>query len=127
MQSVIDKLNRLSEFRAQRDILNLDKQSAIDTVLTPEIKAKLAEIEVEFGDKAQAVVENMATLEAEIKVDVLATGETVRGTNLMAVWSRGRVSWDDRGLQGYMKSHPEIADFRKQSDPSISIRVNSKE
>jgi hypothetical protein len=126
MQAIVEKLDRLAEFQSQRDILSLDKQAALDSVLTPEIKAKLAEIEAEFSDKAQSVNENIAALEAEIKADVLAHGETVRGSRLMAVWNKGRVSWDDKGLQGYMKAHPDLAEFRKQGEPSISIRVTGK-
>ena len=123
MESIIEQLDCLAEFRAQNDVLNLDKRAVIDSVLTPEIKARLAEIEAEFADKAKAVLENMAVLEAEIKTAILAHGETVKGVSLMAVWNKGRVSWDDKALQGYTKSHPELAEFRKQGEPSVSIRV----
>jgi len=126
MQAIIESLDRLAEFQAQRDVMNLDKQAAIDSVLTPEIRVRIVDIEAEFDDKAQAVVSNIAALETEIKVAVVAHGETVKGSLLMAVWNKGRASWDDKALQGYMKAHPELADFRKQGDPSISIRANSK-
>ena len=126
MQAIIESLDRLAEFQAQRDVMNLDKQAAIDSVLTPEIRVRIVDIEAEFDDKAQAVVSNIAALETEIKVAVVAHGETVKGSLLMAVWNKGRASWDDKALQCYMKAHPELADFRKQGDPSISIRANSK-
>ena len=123
MENIIEQLDRLAEFRAQNDLLNLDKQAAIDSVLTPEIKARLAEIKAEFGDKSQAATENMAALESEIKAAVLVQGETIKSAHLMAVWSKGRISWDDKALQGYMKSHPELSEFRKQGEPSVSIRT----
>ncbi|KRT69372.1 MAG: hypothetical protein XU15_C0011G0054 [candidate division NC10 bacterium CSP1-5] len=122
-QAIIDKLDRLAEYQSQRDVLNMDKQAAIDSILTPEIKERLAEVEAEFGGKVEAVTENLAALEAEVRADVLTQGETVRGFRLQAVWSKGRTSWDDRALQGYMKAHPELAEFRKQGEPSVSIRV----
>ena len=125
MQDIVEKLDRLAEFQAQRDLLNADKQAAIDSVLTPEIKARLAEIDAEFADKAAAVDENIDALEAEIKADVLTRGETIKGSRLMAVWSKGRVTWDDAALQDYMAVHPEIVRFRRQSDPSISIRIRN--
>ena len=126
MQTIVEKLDQLAEFHAQRDVLNMDKQAAIDSLFTPEIKAQLAEIEAEFGDKAQAVIENVATLESEIKAAVLMHGETIRGSRLMAVWSKGRAAWDDKGLMGYAKAHPELMELRKQGEPSISIRAHGK-
>ena len=117
-----EKLDQLADYRAQRDLLNLQKQELIDAVLTAEIKAKLAEIEAEFGMKAEAVNENIAGLEAEIKAEVIAVGHTVKGGSLMAVWSKGRVSWDSKKLDGMMILIPQLADARKEGDPSVSIR-----
>ena len=52
-------------------------------------------------------------------------GETVKGDHLQAVWSKGRASWDDKALMGYTKAHPELLEFRKQGEPSVSIRSTS--
>lgn len=123
-QTVIEKLDRLAEYHAQRDLLILDKQKAIDSILTPDVKKQIADVEAEFNDKAAAVVENISALEEGIKQDVLGEGETVKGLRLQAVWSKGRVSWDDKALTGYAKAHPELNEFRKQGDPSVSIRAN---
>jgi hypothetical protein len=122
MHIIREKLDRLMEFHAQRDVLNMDKRALIDQVLTPDIKARLAEIEAEFGAKAEAVNAKIAALEAEIKAEVLAHGESMKGRHFQAVWSQGRVSWDDKGLRGYAKAHPELLEFRKQGEASVSIR-----
>ena len=45
-ETISEKLDRLAEFLAQKDRLAIDKQTLIDQVLTAEIKARLAEIEV---------------------------------------------------------------------------------
>lgn len=45
--------------------------------------------------------------------------------NMMAVWSKGRVTWDGKGLGGYMVAHPEIEAFRREGKPSVSIRRKS--
>jgi hypothetical protein len=121
-ETISEKLDRLAEFQAQKDMLALDKQALIDQVLTAEIKARLAEIDEEFGGRAEAVDEHIAALEAEIKEEVLQHGATVRGAHFMAVWSKGRVAWDDRSLSNYARAHPEVLEFRKQGEPSISIR-----
>jgi hypothetical protein len=95
-ETISEKLDRMAEFQAQKDLLAIDKQTLIDQVLTTEVKARLAEIETEFDGRAEAVDANIAALEAEIKEDVLKHGATVRGAYMMAVWNKGRVAWDDR-------------------------------
>ena len=117
-----EKLNKLYDLKCGIEVHNLDKQALIDSILTPEIKAKIAEIEAEFADKTQFIQEEITKLEAEIKEDVTANGETVKGDYLMAVFAKGRVSWDTKALDGYAAAHPEVAQFRKEGAPSVSIR-----
>jgi phage host-nuclease inhibitor protein Gam len=117
------KLDQLAEFHAQRDVAAMEKQRLIDEILTPEIKARIAEIEAEFAGKTEAVNENIAALEAEIKKDVAEYGASVKGSVLHAVFSKGRVSWDTKGLDGYIIDHPELAKFREEGKPSVSIRA----
>lgn len=62
------------------------------------------------------------TLEAEIKAEVLSLGASVKGMDLQAVYSKGRVSWDDRGLSGYALGVPAILQFRTEGKPSVSLR-----
>src|SRR5512146_3218019 len=90
------KLDQLADFQAQKDYLDLKEQEVIDTILTPEIKKAIADIKAEFAGKAAAVDENIAALTADIKQAVLNGGATVKGSNLMAVWVKGRVSWDNK-------------------------------
>ena len=116
------KLDQLSELYAQRDLSTLEKQRMIDEILTAEIKAKIAEIEAEFSDKSETVSEKIATLEAEIKEAVKQNGASVKGQFLQAVFTKGRVSWDNKSLDGYLKAHPELAEFRKEGEPSVSLR-----
>lgn len=120
--NTIEKLNQLDEYQAQKALLDLDKQALIDAVYTPEIKKAIADIEAEFAIKSEAVDENIAKLTAEIKADVLTAGGTIKGEHMMAVWSKGRVSWDTKALDGVVALHPELAQFRKEGEPSVSIR-----
>ena len=123
-QSIIERLDRLAEFHDLRDLLVLDKQQMIDRIITPELKKQVADIEAEFSNREAAAIETISALEEEIKRSVLSEGESVKGLRLQAVWSKGRVSWDDKALTGYAKAHPEINDLRKQGEPSVSIRTN---
>jgi hypothetical protein len=118
---ITQMLDQLANFQAQRDVLNLQKRELIDQILTEEIKARLEEIEAEFAIRMEAVEENIALLEGEIRNEVIQHGATVKGTFLRAVWNKGRVSWDTRGIERYAQSHPEVLDFRKQGNPYVSI------
>ncbi len=122
-EDICSKLDRLANYQAQKEVLKLDKQALIDQVITAEIKARLDEIDAEFAGRLEAVDANIEKLEEEIKEDVIKHGATVRGTFLMAVWNKGRVSWDTKRLEVFAQYHPEILGYRKQGQPYISIRT----
>jgi len=122
MIEIAQKLERLSTLYTERDGLAAQKQKLIDQVLTPEIKKRLEEIEAEFAGKDEAAAAHIDTLEDEIKRDTLTFGESVKAAGFQAVWTKGRVTWDSRGLAGYGESHPELLKFRKEGEPSVSIR-----
>ena len=122
MASTIDKMNRYTELLAAPDAIRLQKQALIDTILTEEIKAKLAEIDAEFAEPLKVAQDAAAQLEAEIKEEVLAIGNTVRSDNLMAVWNKGRTSWDSKRLEGMMSLIPQLKDAMKTGEPTVSFR-----
>ena len=119
-----EKLNQLHEFYCQRDLLNLKKQDLIATILTPDLRKQIADIETEFTTKAVTVEENIAYLEVEIKDDVLTMGQTVKGEHIMAVWAKGREGgWDNGKLKGFAMAHPEILAAKKpDGEPTVSLR-----
>jgi len=117
------KLDQLAEYQARRDAAMLEKQALLDAIYTAEIKAKMAEIEAEFSTKTEGVAANIAALEAEIKQAVITRGASVKGSFFHAVFAKGRVSWDTKSLDGYAAAHPELLTFRKEGDPSVSIRT----
>ena len=116
------KLDQLAEYQAYRDLLLLDKQGLIDKIITPELKAQIADIEAEFAPKFEAVDATISKCEADVKSDILVFGSSVKGEHLHAVWGKGRISWNTKGLDGFAKAHPEIESFRTQGEPSVSIR-----
>jgi hypothetical protein len=118
---ILEKLDQLANFYAQKEVLDIQKAELIAQVLTPEIRARLEEIEAEFATRVQAVNDNISALEAEIKGDVLQNAGSVKGTFLRAVWNRGRVTWDTKGMDSYASDHPEVLAFRKQGEPYVSI------
>ena len=119
------KLDRLAEYQMERNSILLEKKSLLESLYTPEIKARIAEIEEEFSGKVESVGEKINHLENEIKQLVIAHGTSVKGSVLQAVLSKGRASWDTKSLKEYAKviGHPEILSFYKEGEPSVSIRV----
>ena len=120
-EELTNKLDKLANFLAQRDVFSLQKKELIDQVLTPEIRARLDEIEAEFAGKMEAVEANIATLEEEIRQEALRQRASVKGSFLRVVWHKGRISWDTKSLDEYARSHPEVSAFRKQGEPYVSI------
>ena len=104
------------------DAINAEKAALIDTILTPEIKEKLAEIDAEFGEKTDRISQEKSLLEAQIKDDVLIYGRTIKGTYFSFVYSKPRISYDSKALDVYAVSHPEITQFRSEGNPSVSVR-----
>ena len=121
-----DYLNEYSDNLAGIDVLNSNKQELIDSVLTPEIKEKLAEIDAEFAPKIDELNTRNQALIDTIKGEVLAAKETLSGKYHQAVYSPGKKSWDDNKLMGYAAAHPEIKEFRSIGKPSVAIKVRGK-
>ena len=103
-------------------VIEQEKQALIDSILTPEIKAKIAEIDAEYAPKLEALNYNKAQYETKLKALVLEAGETIKGQYHAFTWTKGRTSWDNKALEGYAAAHPEILAFRTVGDPSVSIR-----
>jgi hypothetical protein len=118
---IAEKLDRLASFQAERDVLAMQKQELIDQLLTPEIKARLEEIETEFAGRFELVDERIQALQEEVRAEVIRHGSSVKGTFLRAVWHQGRVAWDTSGMDRYALSNPEVLRFRKQGEPYVSI------
>jgi hypothetical protein len=115
-------LDELAEFRACKDMLCIEKQELIDLVYTPEIKARIDDINANFSSKSQTIDENISNLEELIKVKVLDYGTTIKGKSLMAVWVKGRETWDGQKLKGMMVLIPQLSQALKIGEPSVTIR-----
>lgn len=118
--TTIDKLNRLAELQAKREVIRLDKEAAIAKTLEP-VKAQLDLIEAEYN--VSYLDADLTALEADIRAEVLAAGSTAKGSSLICTWNKGRVSWDTKGLDGYAVAHPELNAFRKEGEPSTTIKA----
>lgn len=117
-----DKLDKLTELYAESDMVHARYAELRNEIVPAEIAAKLDDLAAEEKGATAAIEEVIAALTDEIKAEVIAAGATVRGQYAQAIYTKGRVSWDTKALDGYAAGHPEIAPFRKIGAPSVSIR-----
>lgn len=119
---IVARLDALAQLHAALDEANIEKKALIDSVITPEIKAKLAEIDAEFADRLATCGERIDRAEAEVRVLVVKAGESIRGAHMHAVYSAGRARWDDRKLVRYAETHKEILMCRDQGSAYVTLR-----
>ena len=115
-------LNELHELKCAAEVARMDCEAKRAEILRP-VADELAALEAEYSPLMASVNEKAAALEAQIKVAVVEVGASVKGSELQAVYSRPRVSWDTKALDGYAAAHPEICGFRTVGAPSVSIRA----
>lgn len=120
-----EKLDFLFDLKCSLAIQEADRQKEIDAIYTPEIKAQISEISNKFIEKTQLINNQIAQIEAEIKADVLVLGKSLIRNHFKAIYIKGRESWDTKALDGFAAAHPEISQFKKIGEPSVSIRVIS--
>jgi len=122
-EQIVKQLDLLADYKDQLAVFELQKTELRASILTPEIRTKLAEIEDEFAGQVDVVNAKIAVLTEEVKNAVLAIGETVKGKYIMVTWNKPRVTWDTHGLNGYaLAGHQELMAFQKIGDPSTTIR-----
>ncbi len=70
-----------------RDVARIDYVAARTKLIPEEIKASLADLEMEFAMRDAAITLNIEELEKEIKQLVIAYRASVKGAHLHAVWT----------------------------------------
>ena len=120
--TVVEMLDRLADMQAQIGVLQAHFDQLRDEIIPSEVQMQLIELDAERQTALESIQGGIASLETEIRSGVLETGISVKGAKLHAIWSKGRVSWDTKSLDGYVIAHPELTAFRKEGDPSVSIR-----
>lgn len=125
MSDIIAKLDELSEIQAAIDVARVDYEAKRAEILRT-IQAELDALDAEFEPLFEASRQRSAVLTDEIKQAVVQAGVSVKGAHLHAVYTKGRVTWDTKGLDKFALAHPEVSAYRKQGEPSVALR-NVKE
>lgn len=119
--AVKEKLDKLANLQERLAQVQDEKQKALDDIMAPVLEA-IKILEDQYQSRLAEIENDITFLDADIRSDVLQLRESVKGTFLHAVFSKGRVSWNDDKLLGYAIDHPEILEFRSESKPSVAIR-----
>jgi hypothetical protein len=119
---IAGKLNRLADLRAAVDLARMNYEARRSEVLK-KVQAELDALEAEYQPLLEAAQDNAASLETEIKNDVLLSGQSVMTDVYQAVYVKGRVTWDNDGISNYARMHPEVLKFRREGQPSVTLRT----
>lgn len=125
-QAIKQLLDNLAKAQDALAAIMAQKEVLRDTVLTPEIRQALEDIDAEFVAPTEAASAIIAEAEAAVKAAVVEHGASVKNGILQAVYSAPRISYDSKALDGLLIAMPELAAFRKESAPSVSIRKSGK-
>ena len=116
-----EKLDRLAELDAHRDAVLMDKEALKQQIMPEEVKQQLRDVDSEYNPKLEAISQERAQLEAEVRNDVMVYGVSVKGERYRASYVKGRISWNTEALDGYALAHPEINICRKEGAPTVRI------
>jgi len=118
------QLDLLTEMQSQLDLIEIEKQKLIDSILTPEILDEIEAINYEFEGKKETVQEKMNKLESIIVQKCTEVGESVKGQYYSVVWSKPRAGGIDlKAAESYAIVDDE---FRKKLEKFRKPQTQSK-
>jgi uncharacterized protein YifE (UPF0438 family) len=115
------KLEHLGDVRRYAEHIRAEMEAERQDVLRT-VQAQLEAIEGRYAERLQEADQAIAELEAEVKDEVLKAGATVQAGDVRAIFYRGAVTWDSKGLARYAQANPEVEQFRKVGAPRVAIR-----
>lgn len=121
-ERVAARLVALRWLYEESDELAKNHATAREAAIPRKVREKLAAIDAEYAAEARKIAAGIEEVETDIKTGVISLGHTVKGINLMAVYTPPKVTWDTGWLDGYGAAHPEILTARKTGKPSVAIR-----
>lgn len=121
-RSIQRLLTQFDEMQFAMRTLERERAEKEERAIPASTRKRLARIKEEYQNRVEVIQFQLTQLEKDIKEQTLEYGESVKGDAYFSVYNKGRVSWNTVGLDGYALAHPEIAEFRKMSDPYITLK-----
>lgn len=118
-----NQLDAYAQALERAEMLQAQMQELLDKVPVPqEIVDQWNAIKAEFQPMIDTATEAATLIKTGIEQEVLKLGATVKGDKYMAVWNKGRSSWDGKALEGFAMAHPEILQAKKVGEPTVTFR-----
>lgn len=121
-EKIVAMLDYLGELRLKRDMMVTSQGERVEAAVTPAVQAAIDAIYAETNPGINSMGQEIGELEEGIRTAVLAQEASVKASTLHAVFAKGRTTWDNKALDGYSVAHPEILNFQKIGQPTVSIR-----
>lgn len=122
MSEITTKLDQLADLKKMAEEARIDYEKKRTEILKS-VQTELDALDAEFTPLLQTTEERIEQLDSEIRELVLKFGASVRGKSVQALFFHGRVSWDNKGLNAYAQSHPEVTAFRRVGQPIVQLRT----
>lgn len=127
---IVKALDDMAEIDEQLVRLEAEKQAKIDSVLTPEIRKAIQDINEEFAPMATNAANNRASLEKLAREGCLESGETVNGTRepgLQVIYCKGKFSWNMDEVMKRIENDSSFKDLYTEGKPFTTIKkINVK-
>jgi 5-methylcytosine-specific restriction endonuclease McrA len=120
-ERITDELNELAELESHLETVEAEREARRGEILTPEMQARLDAINEEYSKLTEPLDDSISALRTRIKERTEQYRLTVKGSGFQVVWRSGPVKWDNKGLEEYAKTNPEILQYRKEGKGSAAI------
>ena len=102
-----------------------DEHRARRETLLERLKPELDALDAEYAVRLKGSGAEATRSEAAARHAAVAYGSSFKHAGVHAVYVRGRVSWDAKGLESYADDHPEVREHRRVGEPSVSLRFEA--
>jgi uncharacterized protein YifE (UPF0438 family) len=118
---VIRSFRALSEARSEAAALEAEYREARSAILA-QVREQLEGVDAQYAERLRTVSDAAANCEEELRALLLDLKHSVTLAGIRAVYVSGRVTYDSKRLEAYAETHPEVREFRKLSNPTVSLR-----
>lgn len=127
-------LDQWGGFVDQQELLKMEKQKTINSILTPEQIADIESIEFEFEEKEKVIREREKTARKQLDLVLRQYAEqvqlqknekrVVKGKFAKVSVSDGDVEYDAKAIDAYaIAGHPEILAFRNEGKKKTRVEI----
>lgn len=89
------------------------------------VQPQLDAIDTDMTPRLKQLAERLAAAELAVRQAVLTFGRSHYHRRVKATYYRPAVTFDNKGLQEYAATHPEIERFKKVGQPRVTIKYES--